>query len=100
MKNILKIIGIIILFFYSLWAMSFVTSQTYYWFIYPLIKGMPLITLTDFMCIKLFISCLNPKYPDYIKDEYKENWSTKIISSIIIPWIFLFFIWLFKIIFI
>lgn len=80
-----------VLILYNAFAWGFIVYKFYYWFLMPIFKGLPVISLTGGIFIGMFTSLF---HNHDVKEENKERdfkRSVIYISSVlIVPWIALF----------
>lgn len=93
---ILVIFGMLI---YSSFSWGFVCMKFWMWFILPLFPMLPVLSFIQCVGLMFFIGLFNIKHSSNFEKSNEQNYSA-IGTSIILPWITLFFAWIIKILFI
>lgn len=98
----LEILGALLLLifaiFYSVMSWAVVGKSFYVWFILPVFPNLPMLSYAEIVGILFFTSVFFKNHSTTsIKEEYREK-NGEIVTGIILPWVFLFFGWIFHII--
>lgn len=104
MKSILKSLLFLLLFVYITFSSGFVAYKSYYWFMFPNLTNLPLLSYMQITCVTLGLKNLSLSLPStaYFNDKFKEKYIVddfeKVGYSLFLPWStlgFMYIIYLF-----
>lgn len=98
-KGIGAIVLVICVLIYTVFTSGFLFMKFYYWFLKPTIPMLPDFTFMQSVAICLFLATVRNGSTSELKDEYKKEFSTRMTTDFLKPWLLLLIGFLFKIIF-
>lgn len=84
------LMGIVgVLFLYTSFAWGYVLFKFYYWFMIPIFgNSLPAINATEAIGIMIFMGLFkNHNIPSLKEDLYEQSFGTRLLQSIVNPWI-------------
>jgi hypothetical protein len=85
--GIFKIVALIL---YSAFAWGFITYKFYHWFLLPVFEQLPVVGYLEAVSLSMVLTLFNKtQMPQLNKELYSESSSTRILSSMLLPWIVL-----------
>ena len=90
-----KFILHIILYIYLILSWGYIASISYRWYILSQFKDLPHFNTIEFGGFMIFVSVMKGVHIDHVKKEYKDDHFIQYSLMILLPWLFLFFSYIF-----